>query len=496
MRHYGGVKHLAPDDWTGGQAGVAETHISVVLFVGDRVYKLKKPVSTGFLDFSTREARLADCRREVDLNRRLAPDVYLGVVDVVGPDGDPLDHLVVMRRLPPDRRLATLVGRGQDVVPCLRQVARAMATFHDSAARSEEIGASGTVEAVLGNWKDNFDQMRPFVGPLLDSSTAGRIEELATRYLSGRRPLFDARLAEARVCDGHGDLQAEDIFCLDDGPRILDCIEFDDRLRHGDVLADVAFLAMDLERLGALPAAEAFLSCYQELSGDTFVASLADHYWAYRALVRSKVASLRYAQGDADASGEAGHLLRLCLAHLERARIMLVLVGGLPGTGKSTLAAAIADAKGWALLRSDEERKELAGLRPSERATARYGEGLYSPAATEATYRELLRRAEVALGLGQPVLLDASWTDRRWRTVAAEVARATTSELVELRCVAPPAVASARMADRRRVGRDPSDADPQVAADMAAEADPWPSAIEVDTSGSPQQSLARALDHL
>jgi predicted kinase len=371
-----------------------------------------------------------------------------------------------------------------------------MATFHASADRSEEISASGTVEAVLGNWTDNFAQLRPFVAPVLDSSTSERIEELATRYLTGRRPLFDARLAEGRVCDGHGDLQAEDVFCLDDGPRILDCIEFDDRLRHADVLADIAFLAMDLERLGALPAAEAFVSYYQELSGDTFATSLADHYWAYRALVRAKVACLRHAQGDADAQVAAGLLLQLCLAHLERARIRLVLVGGLPGTGKSTLAAGIADTKGWALLRSDEVRKELAGLRSSDRATARYGEGIYSPAANEATYRELLRRAKVALGLGQPVLLDASWTDRRWRSTATEVATATASELVELRCVAPPAVASARMAERRRVGSDPSDADPQVAAAMAAEADPWPSAIEVDTSVSPEQSLARALGHL
>ena len=494
VRHYGGVSQSGSR--TGYQAGVVETHISVLFFVGDRVYKLKKPVSTGFLDFSTRDARLADCLREVDLNRRLAPDVYLGVVDVVGPDGGPLDHLVVMRRLAPDRRLATLVRREQDVAPCLRQVARAMATFHASADRSEHIGACGTVEAVLGNWTDNFAQMQPFVGPMLDSSVSERVEELATAYLTGRRPLFDVRLAEGRVCDGHGDLQAEDVFCLDDGPRILDCIEFDDRLRYGDVLSDIAFLAMDLERLGALPAAEAFVSYYQELSGDTFALSLADHYWAYRAQVRAKVACLRHAQGDPDARAEAVRLLDLCRAHLERARIRLVLVGGAPGTGKSTLAAGVAEAKGWALLRSDEVRKELAGLRPSDSASAPYGEGLYSPAATEATYRELLRRAQVALGLGQPVLLDASWTDRRWRRAAAEVAAATSSELVELRCKAPPAVASARMAERRRVGGDPSDADPQVAGAMAAEADPWPSAIEVDTSGSPEQSLARALGYL
>jgi uncharacterized protein len=500
VRHYGRVHPsgeepsvLAPGTWSGPPVGVAETHISVLFFVGDRVYKLKKPVATGFLDFSTREARLEDCRREVDLNRRLAADVYLGVADIVSSRGDPIDHLVVMRRLPNERRLASLVRGHEDVTPCLRQVAHLVATFHAAAARSEEIAASASVEAVLRRWTDNFAEMQPFVGPVLDPGASARIEELVTGYLAGRGPLLDTRRASGRVCDGHGDLQAEDVFCLDDGPRILDCIEFDDGLRYGDVLADVAFLAMDLERLDALPAAEAFLANYRDLSGDTFASSLADHYWAYRAHVRAKVACLRHAQGDADAGAEASRLLDLCLAHLERARIRLVLIGGLPGTGKSTLAAGIAGATGWTVLRSDELRKELAGLRPGDRADAHYGEGLYTTEATAATYEELLARARVALRLGEPVVLDASWTDSHWRAVAADAARETASELVELQCVAPQSVASARIVERRSIGRDASDADPQVATAMAEGADPWPSAADVDTSASPEDALSQAL---
>lgn len=503
MSHHGRVSssgrrsgRLGPEDWTGLPARTAETHISVLFFVGDRVYKLKKPVSTGFLDFSTREARAADCLREVDLNRRLAPDVYLGVADICAPGGEPVDHLVVMRRLPDERRLGSLVRDGRDVTPCLRQVAHAVATFHAAAPRSAEIAASATVEAVRRRWQDNLAEMEPFVGPVLDPGTSTRVEELAIRYLAGRRPLFDRRLAAGRACDGHGDLQAEDVFCLEDGPRILDCIEFDDQLRYGDVLADVAFLAMDLERLGALGAAETFLSAYRELSGDTFTSSLADHYWAYRALVRTKVACLRHAQGARDARTEAVGLLDLCRTHLERARVRLVLVGGLPGTGKSTLAAAVADARGWTVLRSDEVRKERAGLETAGRASAAYGEGLYDPARKDETYRELLDRARVALGLGEPVVLDASWTDERWRRVAGEVAGATAAELVEIRCTAPAGVAAERLVRRARTGGDPSDADPEVARAMAAAADPWPTALEVDTSGPPEESLARALDVL
>jgi aminoglycoside phosphotransferase family enzyme/predicted kinase len=487
---------LGPESWPPQPASVTETHVSVLFFVGDRVYKLKKPVSAGFLDFSTRELRLADCQREVELNRRLAPDIYLGVADVRGPDGEPVDHLVVMRRLPAERRLAALVRSGQDVTHCLRQVAHVVAAFHSSAPRSAEISASATVEAVLGRWKDNFVEMMPFVGPVLDPDTSSRVVELATRYLAGRRLLFDRRLAEGRACDGHGDLQADDVFCLDDGPRILDCIEFDDRLRYADVLADVAFLAMDLERLGADDAAQTFLSGYRELSGETFASSLADHYWAYRALVRAKVTCMRHLQGAPDAQAEAVRLFDLCRNHLERARVRLIVVGGLPGTGKSTLAAGIADAKGWTVLRSDEVRKELAGLRSTDRPGVAYREGIYGPSATEATYRELLERARVALSLGEAVVLDASWTDSRWRASAGDIAEATAADLVQIRCTVPAPVAVARLVARGRAGADPSDANPDVAKLMAAEADPWPTAIGVDTTGSGGESLALALAHL
>jgi len=319
------------------------------------------------------------------------------------------------------------------------------------------------------------------------------VEELVRRYLSGREALFTQRIAAGRVRDGHGDLQAEDIFCLDDGPRILDCIEFDDGLRHGDVLSDVAFLAMDLERLGAPAAGESFLARYREFAGETYPASLAAHYIAYRAHVRGKVACLRHAQGDPEAAAVAEDLLALTGRHLEAGRVVMVLVGGLPGTGKSTLAAALAGHRGWSVLRSDQVRKELAGLGPDESAPAAFGQGLYRPEITAEVYRTLLDRAATALELGEPVILDASWSDGRWRQAAAEVAGRTASDLVELRCEAPPAAAADRIARRREQGGDPSDATAEVAAVMAARADPWPSAVTVDTTGDPLRSLGQAL---
>ena len=473
------------------RAAVAETHVSVVTFIGGRAYKVKKPVSMGFLDFSTREARQAACHREVELNRRIAPDVYLGVADVIGTDGRPCDHLVVMRRMPAGRRLATLVRDGADVADGLRQVARLVTAFHERAATSATIAAAAAPEAVRRNWEDDFAQMERFVGPVLDAGTARRVELLARRYLDGRRPLFEHRVAAGMVRDGHGDLLAEDIFLLEDGPRILDCIEFDDRLRHGDVLADVAFLAMDLERLGAPDLARRFLDWYAEFSAYPHPASLTDHYFAYRAHVRAKVACLRHEQGDADAAEEARRLLAMARTHLEHGRVRMVLVGGLPGTGKAGGATWVTDATGWSLLRSDEVRRDLA----LNVGSVPYRAGAYGDESVAVTYRAMLDRARVALELGEPVVLDASWRHERWRDLARTVAAETASDLTELCCQAPRDLAAARLRARSGAG-ELSDARVDTLAAMAGDFDAWPGAVAVDTAIDVRESLARALSAL
>ena len=477
-----------------GPAAIAETHISVLVSIGDRVYKLKKPVSLGFLDFSDREMRERACHREVELNRRLAPDVYLGVADVLGVDGTPCDHLVVMRRMPADRRLAALVRAGAPLGDILSAVARRLAVFHGAAPTSDEIAAAGRRDAVAAVWEAGFAAMAASIGPVLEDDAARRVEELVRRYLDGRSRLFDDRIALGAVRDGHGDLQAEDIFCLDDGPRILDCIEFDDHLRYGDVLADVAFLAMDLERLGAPSAAGEFLARYREFAGETYPRSLAHHYIAARAHVRCKVACLRHGQGDDSSAAAARGLLDLTLGHLEAGRVRLVLLGGLPGTGKSTVAAGLADSGGWPVLRSDEVRKDIAGVGHTVASVDAPGEGLYRPDITDATYGELLERARMALERGESVILDASWSSSRHREAARRIADATSSDVVELCCVAPFEVTGRRIRDRLQAAGDPSDATPAVARAMAERFDPWPTASTVDTSGTRERSIGHAID--
>ncbi len=283
-----------------------------------------------------------------------------------------------------------------------------------------------------------------------------------------------------KIRDGHGDLLAEDIFCLDDGPRILDCIDFDDRLRYGDIVADVAFLAMDLERLGAPALGTRFLEWYQEFAGEQFPMSLADYFIAARAVIRAKVACLR-----ADQIDDAGHavmpLLDIARTHLLRGAVKLTLIGGLPGTGKSTIATRLADEMSWTVLRSDELRKDRAGIGHGQHAEHPYGKDLYDAASTAGVYQELLDRARLLLGMGESVVLDASWGDARWRDAAREVAGATHSSLVEFRCDTPIDIAHERIAARLALGNDPSDATAAIATAMSERFDPWPTAVPINT---------------
>ena len=459
-------------------ADIAQTHSAVIFFAGDRAYKLKKPVNLGFLDFSTAAARAAACARETELNRRYAPDVYLGVAEVRDPAGQPCDHLVVMRRMPAGRRLSALVRAGDPVTGPLRQVARVLAAQHASAPRSPQIDAAGSRDALRRRWDDNLEQAMSVRDRLLDTQDIAETGELARQFLAGRQPLFDSRISGGHVVDGHGDLLADDIYCLDDGPRILDCLEFDDRLRWLDGLDDAAFLAMDLERLGAAELARRFADWYAEYSGDPAPASLRHHYVAYRAFVRAKVSCIQARQGDAGAAGQARQLAEITLRHLRAGAVTLVLIGGLPGTGKSALAGAVADRLGFCVLSSDRVRKELAGAPPRRGGALPYGTGIYSAAWTERCYAELLRRAAVLLASGESVIIDASWTSAQQRAAAAAVAGDASARLVQLCCTASPELARQRMATRPD---GLSDADAAIARHMAAAMAPWPAATVIDT---------------
>jgi uncharacterized protein len=462
---------------------VRETHSAVVLLLGDRAYKIKKPVDLGFLDFRTEASRRTVCRRELELNRRLAPDVYLDVITIRGTDDQAFEHGIVMRRMPEDLRLSAMIRRGVDVDDHLRSLARLLAAFHARADRGPQIAEEGSSAGLRRRWANNLRETEIFLGDSLAEPLHDEISRLAVRYVDGRQPMLDRRAADGLSVDGHGDLIAADVFCLADHPRVLDCIEFDDRLRWLDVLDDVAFLAMDIEHLQRPDLAERFLAWYLEFSGQRAVDSLQHHYIAYRAFVRAKVACIQAMQGLTAALVDADDYARIALRHLRAGEVTLVLVGGAPGTGKTTLAQGIADQRGWVLLSSDTVRREMpptAGDR-------------YADAAKQATYRELLARARELLECGESVVADATWGAVAMRTLAADVATTTSSRLVALECHAPVDVAAARAQRRLVAGVDGSEAGADVARRLAAQRAPWPGALVIETEDDADRALGHAL---
>ncbi|MFZ4517890.1 MAG: AAA family ATPase [Microthrixaceae bacterium] len=477
---------VQPTDREGvAPAEVAETHTSWVFLAGDRALKLLKPLRTPFLDYSTPELRHAACEAEVALNRRLAPDVYLGVSPLLE-HGEPADWMVVMRRLPADRRLSTLAGTpGFD--DHVREVARAVAVFHSGLEPVRDEPGT-TAAGLLEGWEREVRECRTGPsGPFLDPGSLDEVLDRARDTLAGRAGLLAARAEAGLVVDGHGDLLADDIFCLPDGPRILDCLAFRRELRVGDVLADLAFLVMDLERLpGGTEAARVLVDAYVEFTGHHHPPSLLHLFVAQRALVRAKVRGLRAAQGDDPAAAtDAESFLDRAVRHARAATVRLVLVGGPPGSGKSTVARALGDALDAAVLGTDELRDAVVPPGDPER---------YSRTATAGVYRELRRRAGDLLAAGTSVVLDATWTDATERAAARSLAARHHTTLEELRCVLDPAVAARRVATRQASPRPgPSEATPEVARRLAAAAEPWPEATTLDTTDPAAEVATTAL---
>ena len=477
-------------------AEVAETHTGMVFLVGELAYKVKKPVVTDFLDFSTVDRRTQACTREVMLNRRLAPGSYLGLGRFTAPAGE-AEPVIVMRRHPDDRRLATLARRGADISGELAAVASVLARFHAGAVRGPRIDDEARVAAVTGRWQENIAELRRYaddVVPGLDGVAVAEIGELATQFIAGRTALFAARIAGERIVDGHADLLADDIFCLSAGPELLDCLEFDDRLRYVDVIDDAAFLAMDLEYLGRPELAGFFVNRYLDLTADDGPASLWHFYIAYRAVVRAKVDCVRYTQGHPAAVPDAARHLGIALDHLRVGAVRLVMVGGAPGTGKSTLARALVGPLDAVALSTDDLRAEMAAAGEISGPPGTLGAGLYRAENVAAVYDSLLERAHHALSRGRSVILDGTWGDPRQRDRVRALAAASSCPLTELVCAAPLADALTRIETRTTTTSQvtPDIATALVADDHWAPAR-WPQAHRVDTTRPPSESVAAAL---
>jgi aminoglycoside phosphotransferase family enzyme/predicted kinase len=471
---------------------VAETHTGLVFLVGDRAFKVKKPVVTDFLDFSTPASRELACAHEVELNRRLAPQSYLGLAHfTLG--GEAPEPVIVMRRHPDALRLATMVRGGEPVDGHLGDIAAVLARFHAGADRGPAIDAQARAGAVAARWQENLTELRRYAEsgiPGLDPAAVAETESLVTRFHSGRSALFDRRIAEHRIVDGHADLLADDIFCMPEGPALLDCLEFDDLLRYVDVADDVAFLAMDLEFLGRPDLAELFTARYVELSRDDAPVALRHFYIAYRAGVRAKVDCVRYNQGHPEAAADARRHLDIAVAHLRAGTVRLILVGGGPGTGKTTLARALGHTLGAEVVSTDDVRAEMVRRGELAGQPGLLGEGLYSRENIDRVYDAVLAHARTALSEGRTVILDGTWREDDDRERARRLAADTDAMVVELVCVASLGTSVERIRNRKNTT---SQVTPEIATAMAGHDSSWPHAHRIDTSRPLGDSVAAAL---
>lgn len=479
-----------------------QTHVSHLFFAGDYVYKVKKPVDLGFLDFSTLEKRRTAALAELELNRRAAPDVYLDLAAVHRDERGQLSFTsptaveevaVVMRRLPDEQRLSKLLETGAVRPELLLELGRLVADFHERAATSPAIARFGSLETVRHNWDENFEQTEPFIGRTLTQRTWEGCKAEIERYLRVYAHLFEQRIEEGRIRDCHGDLQADDIFIdpQSGGAQVLDCIEFNERFRYSDTLADIAFLSMDLRYRDRPDLAEAFLAAYFESSNDERLPSLLRFYESYRAYVRGKVRSFVIdqpgpsPQEKTTAREEARRFFDLSLADALKLRPRLVLLSGLMGSGKTRHSLELARRSGAELIHSDVLRKQLAGLAPEEEQKVPFASGIYSAEWTERTYATLIARARAELFLGNSVLLDASWSKARHRELARQAAAEREALFAIVECTAPDPVLHRRLSRPTRTITDGrlELLEDQRAAFEAPTADEAERFLQIDTSG-------------
>ena len=475
----------------GAADGVAsvQTHISHVYLTESRVYKLRKAVDLGFLDFSTRRIRNNDCLREVALNRRLASDVYLGLAPLVCADGavrvgavqesvsDPdLEYCVVMRRLPKGRDSVSLIERGAFGAREVDRIAQAVVGFHQRYAlgRPAPFQPVEWLEAISKPVEDNFT---PMAG-VISSDRIDRLADLARRFLRTHRADFEKRRIEGRAVDGHGDLHLAHVwFETDDGsPLFIDCIEFSDQLRYIDAASEVAFLAMDLRYRGHADLAERFLRRYASESDDFHLYCVVDYFSSYRAAVRAKVAAI--AAGESELPETQRRAAReSARRHFDLAsdalgaprRAAVILMTGIVGTGKSTAANAIAEGLDAAVVvASDRVRKHLAGIAASDHGGAEVDAGIYSQEFTQRVYTGLLERSEPVTNSGRVVVLDATFSSQDHRAQAVEFARARGLPVLIVETRSSRGRTIQRLEDRARDANDPSDAGPEFHAASVA----------------------------
>lgn len=504
---------LARDAGNGQPIELVQTHISWLLLTGRHVYKIKKPLNLAFLDFSTLEQRRFFCAEELRLNRRLAPQLYIDVVDItgdashaqVGGTGPVIDYAVRMRQFPKHALASSALAAGRLTPAHFDALAARIAAFHQTAGVAAAGSPHGQPEAIHAAAIENFRQLDALLPGAADRTTLAALQTWTHTQYQACWSDFNARLTAGAVRECHGDLHLGNLVLLDDALVPFDCLEFNPALRWIDIMNEVAFLMMDLTDHGQPALAWRFVNTYLDASGAHEGLSVLRYYLAYRALVRAKVHALRAAQAAAQPAqsarlyGAAQHYLGLAQNYTQRPRPALMLMHGFSGSGKSVVAQALAQGLCAIRLRSDVERKRLAGLASATRSASGLNRGIYGTDATQATYGRLADLARLALEAGFSAVVDATFLAHAQREAFRLLAAAQGVPCLIIDVSAPQAVLRQRIDARARAAADPSEADQRVLTSQLAQAealrtDESRATLVIDsTAGDAEAVAARAV---
>jgi len=501
------------------RVSLEQTHISIVAIVPPWVYKIKKPVELGFLDFSTLAKRRQCCEREVQLNRRLCECTYEGVVPVmdapdglrVDPDdrrGDVVEYAVKMHYLDPDRFLSAKIERGEATTADVDRVADTLCSFYKERPPTPEVAEAGWIDNLRVSTDENVEQTADQVGSALSRPAYEALRYYTDRFYDQNAALLHRRRAGGFMVDGHGDLRLEHVHLTDERVCIYDCIEFNERFRHLDVANDVAFLAMDLDLNGRTDLANRLVERVADALEDPHLDELIDFYKCYRAYVRGKVEGMRAAEDEVPAAERARSRVRAHRYYQWALRYavagtapLVIVVFGRSGTGKSTQAAALARALGWAHISSDRVRKTRAGVPLHQRTADSMRESLYSAEMSDATYETLKTRAVERGRKHKDTVLDATYSDPDRREALRTTLRAADLPYAFVELTAPDDVLRDRLANRNADTATASDAraedfDQLTARYQAPSALEDPRHVRIDTKEDPQETTLAVLKAL